>query len=96
MAFAAESLYDIESIGLRGEEIWLLYRDVHHMDSGYSPKTKYRRLRHSRDHASLGTIAATRASKSEVELVSLIHNGEVASGHSGTPALLSPSTRTSA
>lgn len=25
-------LLDIERISLRGEEIWLLYRDVHHMD----------------------------------------------------------------
>lgn len=27
-------LMDLESIDLRGEEIWRLYRDVHHMDLG--------------------------------------------------------------
>jgi hypothetical protein len=36
-------LMDLESIGLRGEEIWLLYRDVHHMDlNGFIQDVKAR------------------------------------------------------
>jgi exosome complex RNA-binding protein Rrp42 (RNase PH superfamily) len=42
-------LMDLESIDLRGEDIWLLYRDVHHMDlDGFIQDVKARAGCHNR------------------------------------------------
>jgi exosome complex RNA-binding protein Rrp42 (RNase PH superfamily) len=42
-------LMDLESIDLRGEDIWLLYRDVHYMDlDGFIQDVKARAGCHNR------------------------------------------------